>query len=102
MKAKIRINPAAFGDLKYIKEYTSQNSEESGTKIVSKIIENIESLSRFSEKGISLAAKIEIKTNYRYLISEDYIIFYIYDNETVSIQRILHGRRDYLKILFKE
>lgn len=101
MKAKIRFNPTAFSDLNEIKEYISQDNETFGAKVVNKILEDLEGLSQFPEKGKSLTVKLEIKTKYRYLISGEYIIFYTYENEIISIQRILHGKRDYLKILFK-
>ncbi len=39
-------------------------------------------------------------TDFRYLVSGNYLIFYKVDNEYVSIYRILYGRRDYLKIIF--
>lgn len=52
--------------------------------------------------GVSLSAKLHIQTDYRYLISKNYLIFYKADDENVSIYRILNGRMDYIKILFGE
>ena len=48
--------------------------------------------------GLSLQENLN-KTRYRYLICNQYIIFYIFENDTINIMRILHGKRDYLKIL---
>ena len=42
----------------------------------------------------SLAAK-----GYRYLIVENYLVFYTISGQTVQIQRILYGRRNYQNIL---
>jgi len=47
-----------------------------------------------------LSAKLNIKTDFRYLVSGNYIVFYRTDDEFVSTYRILYAGRDYLKILF--
>jgi plasmid stabilization system protein ParE len=40
--------------------------------------------------------------DYRYLVSGNYLIFYKIEDEYISVNRILYGRRDYLRILFGE
>lgn len=51
-------------------------------------------------EGGKLSSKVDIITDYRYLISGNYIIFYKLDKSYVSIYRILYTKRDYIKILF--
>jgi len=41
-----------------------------------------------------------VETDYRFLVSGKYIVFYQTDGEMVSIYRILYGSRDYMKVLF--
>ena len=43
-----------------------------------------------------------LETEYRYLVCENYCIFYLEDNERVIIVRILHQRQDSLRALFLE
>jgi len=38
------------------------------------------------------------RLHYRYLVVEDYLIFYAIEGRTLYIHRILHGARDYLKL----
>ena len=45
-------------------------------------------------RDLALAAK-----GYRYLIVENYLVFYTISGQTVQIQRILYGRRNYQYIL---
>ena len=45
-------------------------------------------------RDLALAAK-----GYRYLIVENYLIFYVVSGGTVQIRRILYGRRDYRALL---
>lgn len=99
MRVKIRINPLANTDLQEIKNYISDDSVEASTKVVKDIIEKIESLGDFPEMGTMLMYKIKIKSKYRYIICGQYLIFYIYENDIVSIQRVLHGKRDYMLLL---
>lgn len=99
MTVKIRMNPIAASDLKDIKHYIEQESIEIGVKIVKEIIERIETLSQFPEMGTMLKYKIELKTKYRYIICNQYIVFYLYEGDLVSIQRVLHGKRDYMSLL---
>lgn len=99
MKAKIRINPVATADLQEIKSYIAEDNIDAATKVVKEIIEKIESLAEFPEIGTMLMYKIRLKSRYRYVICGQYLIFYIYEDDIVSIQRILHGKRDYMKLL---
>jgi len=52
--------------------------------------------------GGELGAKINISTDFRYLISGSYLVFYKVDSSHVSIYRILNAKRDYLAILFND
>ncbi|QAA32738.1 type II toxin-antitoxin system RelE/ParE family toxin [Clostridium manihotivorum] len=99
MSAKIRINPVATSDLQEIKSYIAEDNIDAATKVVKEIIEKIESLAEFPEIGTMLMYKIRLKSKYRYVICGQYLIFYIYEDNTVSIQRILHGKRDYMALL---
>jgi len=99
MGAKIRINPVATADLQGIKNYISEDSVEAAKKTVKEIIDKIERLAELPEMGTMLMHKIRLKTKYRYIICGQYLIFYIYENNIVSIQRILHGKRDYMSLL---
>ncbi|MBU9713629.1 type II toxin-antitoxin system RelE/ParE family toxin [Evansella tamaricis] len=101
---KLRINPVAKNDLYDIKEYITKELDNptAAINVVSKIIEDYEKLKEFPLFGLKLSSKIDVKTNYRYLISGNYIVFYKIDDEYVSIFRILYSRRDYVKLLMGE
>jgi len=99
---KLRINPLATEDLIGIKDYITKELDNptAAVKVVRKIIENYEKLKEFPLMGADLSAKVNIKIDYRYLVSGNYIIFYRTDDEFVYIYRILYAGSDYLKILF--
>ncbi|MDR1469149.1 MAG: type II toxin-antitoxin system RelE/ParE family toxin [Spirochaetaceae bacterium] len=100
----LRISPDAKKDLRDIQTYISEKLESprAALNVVSTIIEKIKSLRRFPGKGILLSSKVRFETNYRFLISGSYLIFYRYENETVFVDRVIYAKRDYIKILFPE
>lgn len=99
MEVKIRINPLATADLQEIKNYIAEDNIDASIKTIKEIINKIESLSRFPEMGTLLMYKIKLKSKYRYVVSGQYLIFYIYDDNIISVQRVLHAKRDYVTLL---
>lgn len=100
----IRINPLALDDLREIKKYITEELENptAAINVVSSIIESYEKLKEFPMLGGELTAKIHIPTDFRYLISGSYLVFYKVDSSYVSIYRVLYAKRDYLTILFND
>ena len=102
--AKIKLSPLAISDLQEIKSYISDDLSNpiAANRVINQIIDDYTLLETSPEMGISLSAKINITTDYRYLVSGKYIVFYKTDTEYVYISRILYGARDYIRILFND
>ena len=50
--------------------------------------------------GASLSSITDVESDYRFLATGNYLTFYrVYGND-VYVDRVLYGRRDYLRILF--
>ena len=98
---KLRLNPLALQDLKEIKSYISIDLDNpiAAKRLIEKIIKRYELLAEQPFMGALLSNKIDFVTDYRYLVVENYIIFYKVDENFVSIYRILYGSRDYMRIL---
>ncbi|PKM51786.1 MAG: type II toxin-antitoxin system mRNA interferase toxin, RelE/StbE family [Firmicutes bacterium HGW-Firmicutes-7] len=99
MAVQIKINPIATSDLQEIKSYIAEENANAAIKTVKEIVDSIERLSQFPESGSMLMYKIKIKSKYRYVICGNYLVFYFYENGIVYIQRVLHGKRDYMVLL---
>lgn len=96
---KIKIYPTAKRDLLDIIDYLNTLSSEAALRYYDLLTEEIASLSHMPErcprpKDLALAAN-----GYRYLIVENYLVFYVVSGDTVQIRRILYGRRDYRFLL---
>ncbi|HEX7713496.1 MAG TPA: type II toxin-antitoxin system RelE/ParE family toxin [Bacillota bacterium] len=102
MNFKIRINPLAVSDVLEIKASIAEDNPGAAAKIGNSIYSQIAELADFPEMGANLRTKINMKTDYRYLVCGSYLIFYKIEGEFISVYRILNGVRDYLAILFDE
>lgn len=101
--SKIVLSYDAKNDLKGIKKYIANelDNEIAANNTVSRITKSIRRLETQPLMGTPLSSVIEFDTNYRFLVCGNYMVFYRVEKNEVLISRILYGRRDYLKILFK-
>ena len=99
---KVKISPTALEDLAEIKDYISQElcNPQASINLVSKIIKKIRRLSSHPGIGAQLSSIVDIQTDYRFLVCDNYLLFYRCEGEVVFVSRILFGRRDYTHILF--
>ena len=99
---KANLSSEARHDLKNIQEYIGEEKESPKTalQVVEKILDRIGDLLRLPNSGTLLAPKVNFPTNYRYVKSKGYFIFYRYENNQIFVDRIIHGKRDYISILF--
>lgn len=104
---KISYSPSALRDLEQIGDYIVEKlkSPVAARDVVDKIQDAIDKLADFPKMGTPLSARYEDVADYRFLVCDSYLAFYRVKEDTediVYIDRILYGRRDYLKILFGE
>jgi len=71
-------------------------------KVVDSIFDTIGNLKEFSEIGAELSSITDVESGYRFLVCGNYLAFYRVTGADVSIDSILYGRRDYLRILLGE
>ena len=102
MKYEIHVSPDARDDLKNINDYikdTLRNPTAAG-RITEMLVAEIERLADNPDIGPSISSRFGIRTEYRYLVADDYVIVYVKRSSSVRIIDVFNGRQDYLKILF--
>ena len=99
-----RLSADAKEDLKSIRAYISEELDNpaAAKNTVDRIISRMRQLEQFPMMGAALSSVIEPETDYRFLVSGNYLVFYRIEKANVYVDRILYGKRDYLKILFKD
>ena len=65
-------------------------------------IQNENELENFSETGALLSSVTDIESDYQFLTSGNHMVFYRVNGQDVYVDRVLYGRRDYLRILFPD
>ena len=100
-KYKIKIMQIAQDDMKAIIAHIRINDPEAAIKMYEKIEVSIGKLADFPHLGpVPLDKKIA-EQGYRLIVVEPYLVFYILvlEDKTVEIQRVLHGKQDFPRIL---
>ena len=102
MTNKIHYAVEARRDLDDIWDYivTDLCNASAAERVVNDILDVVEQLENFSEMGALLASIGYVDSDYRFIVSGNYLIFYRVSGMDVYVDRILYGRRDYLRILF--
>ena len=100
---EVKISPQAAEDLLEIKNYIEYELQNpiAAKNIVLKIIETYENLSIFPESGIPVERYVSFPTDYKFVLANNYSIFYRIEEESVKIVRIMYSKRDFVKILFE-
>lgn len=98
---KLHFAPEAQNDLDEIKTYIAEDLEnpQAAQSTVGKIMKNVRLLLKHSLIGAPLSSIADVDSDYRFLISGNYMVFYRVNGTDVFVDRVLYGRRDYLRIL---
>ena len=104
MKNNIHYSPEAQNDFDEIWEYISFElcNPQAAENTVNKIMDAVDELECFSEIGTLLSSATDVESDYHFLTSGNYMVFYRVNGQDVYIDRVLYGRRDYLRILFPD
>lgn len=99
---KLRYTPRAIDQLTAIRNSIRDEfgNPKAAKRITDAILAQCASLKQFPQSGTALSARFGIETGIRYLVCEGYMIFYRIEGEYVSIGAVIHGKTDYLHILF--
>ncbi|MFZ3100759.1 MAG: type II toxin-antitoxin system RelE/ParE family toxin [Desulfitobacteriaceae bacterium] len=94
-KFKVKIYSNVKIDLKDIVNYLNTLSPQAAIKYYDQIVEEIGGLAEMPER-CSFVRDVALKAKgYRYLIVENYLVFFVVKADTVQIRRILYGKRNY-------
>ena len=104
MKNKIHYSPESRRDLDDIWDYivSELQTRSAAERVIDRIMNAVDPLKNFSEMGTPLSSIADVGTDYRFLVSGNYMVFYRVQGNDVYIDRVLYGRSDYMSVLFKD
>lgn len=96
------LSEEAQNDLAQIKDYITEELENPAAALatVSKITKKIRILKNHAHAGAPLSSVADTESDYHFLVSGNYLVFYRVCGIDVYIDRVLYSRRDYMRILF--
>ena len=103
MKNKIHYSLESRRDLDDIWDYiVSELQNHGGKRVTNRIMDAVDQLKIFAELGTPLSSIADVSSEYRYLVSGNYMVFYRVQGSDVYIDRVLYGRSNYMSILFND
>ena len=99
---KLQLSRAAQKDLLEIKSYIAVDLEnpKAAMEVIKRITKKIRLLNDNPLMGAALASISGANSDERFLVCGSYMVFYRITRENIFIDRVLYGRRDYLRVLF--
>lgn len=94
-KYRLLIFPSAEQDLQDIVDYINELSPDAALKLYDDIVDGIGSLAQMPLRCPLLKSPVLRAKGYRVLVVHNYVVFYVVNDTTVEIRRILYGRRQY-------
>ena len=104
MKNNIHYSAESRRDLDDIWDYivSELQNRVAAERVVDRILDAVERLKDFAEMGALLSSVADVGGAYRFLVSGNCMVFYRVNGRDVFIDRVLYGRRDYLRVLFRD
>lgn len=104
MKNKIHYTEKARRDLDDIWDYivSELKNRTAAERIILKIADDIDQLESFAGLGKRLEGAPRDHSDYRFLVTGNYLSFYRVDGSDIYVDRVIYGKRDYLRILLEE
>lgn len=98
----LHLSEEAQNDLIEIKAYIEEELLNPSVALatVSRITKSLRILQTYAQAGAPLSSIAEIESDYRFIVSGNYISFYRAYGSEVYVDRILYARCDYMRILF--
>lgn len=94
-KYEIKYLPIAEEDLSNLIDYVLTDNPDYAMELLRKFNETISRLENFPNLGVVPKDSFIAQMNYRILIVDAYLVFYVFINDTIEIQRIINGKRKY-------
>lgn len=99
LKYAVRLLRAAEEDFTEIVTYIAAQRPNAAEALAQKIEKNLRLLAASPYLGRIANEPDLADLGYRYLVVENYLLFYVCEERTIFVHRIIHGARDYRELL---
>lgn len=95
---ELRINPLVAKDLKSIKDFIAEDNVNKALETVQEIYRQFKNIQQFPYIGADLSKRVSFKTDYKYVVWEDYVVLYKVSKDAVEIYRVVNRYQDVTRI----
>lgn len=95
---KLRINPLVAKNLKSIKDFIAEDNVDKVLETVQEIYCQFENIQQCPYIGADLSKRVSFKTDYKYVVWEDYVVLYKVGKDAVEIYRVVNRYQDVTRI----
>ena len=99
MKHSVRVLRRAQNDLIEIHRYVERDKPAAADRLVTRLLDAIESLERFPDRGLAPRDERLRRLGLRVLVEGDYLVFYKVLRTQIRVYRVIHGKRKYRHLL---
>lgn len=96
------VSQEARRDIAAIRQYIRDElgNPDAARDTVRALRKTVQGLKNMPDRGVPLDTVLSVHTEYRFLLCKNYRVFYLCDEDTVEVVRILHNLQDYMRALF--
>lgn len=95
---RLRINPVVAEDLKAIKNFIAEDNADKASETVQEIYKQFENIQQFPYIGADLSKRVSFKTDYKYVVWNDYVVLYKAVKEAVEIYRVVNRYQEITRV----
>ena len=95
---KLRINPIVAKDLKNIRDYIAEDNADKALETIQEIYSQFENIQQFPYIGVDLSKRVSFKTDYKYVVWQDYVVLYKVGKEVGVIYRVVNRYQNITKV----
>ena len=95
---KLRINPVVAEDLKTIKNFIAEDNTDKALETVQEIYKQFENIQQFPYMGVELSKRVSFKTDYKYVVWNEYVVLYKVNKDVVEIYRVVNRYQDITRV----
>lgn len=96
---RVRVLKRAESDLVELRSYLGREAPDSAGRVIGDLLDAIESLARWPERGARPRDERLRRRGFRFLVRKPYLIFFKISGRRVFIYRVLHGKRGWSRLL---
>ncbi len=95
---KLRINLLLVKDLRFVKDFIAEDNADKALETIQEIYSQFENIQQFPYIGVDLSKRVSFKTDYKYVVWQDYVVLYKVGKEVGVIYRVVNRYQNITKV----